>query len=186
MRRIIALDPRRVGGGPGARAPMPDPGSRTPVCRKVPPAIRDAAHLSEPPEKASTGHQLAVFLTRRYPLSTVKSPLVTVACVASVREEVTPMFPPTAAGGPFPRSRREAWARRMAAAALAAIAAVILAGAGAEAASPSDLEVALRALSIRPWWGEAPRLTLAALDGQRHSVDNLRGRAVLLYFWATW
>jgi len=74
----------------------------------------------------------------------------------------------------------------MAAAAFAAIAVVTLAGAGSEARSPSDLEVALRALSIRPWWGEAPRLTLAALDGQRLSVDSLRGRAVLLYFWATW
>jgi len=103
-----------------------------------------------------------------------------------VRDEATPMFPQTAVGEPFSRSRREAWARRMAAAALAAFAAVVLAGSGAEPASPSDLEVALRALSIRPWWGEAPRLTLAALDGPRHSVDSLRGRAVLLYFWATW
>ena len=103
-----------------------------------------------------------------------------------MRKQATPMLLPTTAGGPFSRSRREAWARRMAAAALAAFAAVVLAGSGAEPASPSDLEVALRALSIRPWWGEAPRLTLAALDGQRLSVDSLRGRAVLLYFWATW
>ena len=94
------------------------------------------------------------------------------------------MLRPT--GRPSPRSRRKSWARHMAAAVLAAIAVVALAGASAEADSPSDLEGLLRALSIRPWWGEAPGVTLAALDGQRHSVTTMRGRAVLLYFWATW
>lgn len=55
-----------------------------------------------------------------------------------------------------------------------------------EAASPEDLDPLLRSLSIRPWWGDPPALTLPGLDGQRHALSELRGRAVLLYFWATW
>jgi peroxiredoxin len=49
-----------------------------------------------------------------------------------------------------------------------------------------ELDPLLRALSARPWWGEPPPLRLPGLDGQRHSLAAIRGRVVLLYFWATW
>jgi peroxiredoxin len=56
----------------------------------------------------------------------------------------------------------------------------------APAASPADLDRLLRELSVRPAWGEAPPLVLSGLDGRRYALDTLRGRVVLLYFWATW
>ena len=34
--------------------------------------------------------------------------------------------------------------------------------------------------------GEAPDFTLTALDGSRHTLKSLRGRPVVLNFWATW
>jgi peroxiredoxin len=55
-----------------------------------------------------------------------------------------------------------------------------------DAVSPVDLDRLLRELSVRPAWGEAPRFALSGLDGRRHTLDALRGRVVLLYFWATW
>jgi cytochrome oxidase Cu insertion factor (SCO1/SenC/PrrC family) len=33
---------------------------------------------------------------------------------------------------------------------------------------------------------EAPAFELTTLDGRHIRLDELRGRAVLLYFWATW
>ena len=56
----------------------------------------------------------------------------------------------------------------------------------AAAASPADLDRLLRELSVRPAWGEPPPLALSGLNGQRYALDGLRGRVVLLYFWATW
>jgi hypothetical protein len=55
-----------------------------------------------------------------------------------------------------------------------------------DAIAPEDLDRLLLALSVRPWWGDPPALALVGLDGQRYSLDGLRGRVVLLYFWATW
>ena len=81
---------------------------------------------------------------------------------------------------------RSAVALRMVVAMLVAVAAVSLSGVSADSLSPADLDPLLRALSVRPWWGDPPRLTLVALDGLRYSLDPLRGHAVLLYFWATW
>jgi peroxiredoxin len=54
------------------------------------------------------------------------------------------------------------------------------------AAPPADLDRLLRELSVRPAWGAPPPLVLAGLDGRRYGLDGLRGRVVLLYFWATW
>lgn len=34
--------------------------------------------------------------------------------------------------------------------------------------------------------GEAPGFTLTSLDGARHSLESLRGKRVVLNFWATW
>jgi peroxiredoxin len=54
------------------------------------------------------------------------------------------------------------------------------------AESPADLDRLLRELSVRPVWGEPPGLVLSGLDGRRYALEGLRGRVVLLYFWATW
>ena len=55
-----------------------------------------------------------------------------------------------------------------------------------DAVAPEGLDPLLRALSIRPWWGDPPTLSLAGVDGQHHALGELRGKVVLLYFWATW
>lgn len=58
------------------------------------------------------------------------------------------------------------------------------------AATPSageDLEERLWDLYIVPLDAEpAPAFTLESLAGKRVSLSDFRGRAVLLYFWATW
>jgi hypothetical protein len=56
----------------------------------------------------------------------------------------------------------------------------------ADAVSPEELDPLLRALSVRPWWGDPPSFALAGLDGRRQSLAGLKGQTVLLYFWATW
>jgi cytochrome oxidase Cu insertion factor (SCO1/SenC/PrrC family) len=77
-------------------------------------------------------------------------------------------------------------ALRVVLATLVAVAALSLSGGSADTQSAADVDPLLRALSVRPWWGDPPRLTLVALDGLRYSLDPLRGHVVLLYFWATW
>jgi len=50
-----------------------------------------------------------------------------------------------------------------------------------------DLEERLWDLHIVPLDAEpAPAFTLESLAGERVSLSDWRGRAVLLYFWATW
>ena len=51
---------------------------------------------------------------------------------------------------------------------------------GAETAQREEL---LRAVSERP---QAPALSLSDLDGQQLSLDQFKGRPVLVNFWATW
>jgi cytochrome oxidase Cu insertion factor (SCO1/SenC/PrrC family) len=50
-----------------------------------------------------------------------------------------------------------------------------------------DLEERLWGLHIVPLDAEpAPAFTLESLAGERVSLSDWRGRAVLLYFWAAW
>jgi len=50
-----------------------------------------------------------------------------------------------------------------------------------------DLEERLWDLHIEPRDAEpAPAFTLESLAGERVPLSDWRGRAVLLYFWATW
>lgn len=50
-----------------------------------------------------------------------------------------------------------------------------------------DLEESLWDLHIVPLEAEpAPAFTLESLAGERVSLSDWRGRAVLLYFWAAW
>ena len=79
-------------------------------------------------------------------------------------------------------TRITAWRRGLVSGLLAAG----LAHAPASAASP-DVSEALLAARITPLQGEAPTgFTLADLHGKSVSLADFRGRAVLLYFWATW
>jgi peroxiredoxin len=75
---------------------------------------------------------------------------------------------------------------RGAATAALALLVLALAIAPARAASPDDLDPLLRALSIRPSWGDPPPAAVVGVDGRRRSVSELRGQVALLYFWATW
>jgi cytochrome oxidase Cu insertion factor (SCO1/SenC/PrrC family) len=56
----------------------------------------------------------------------------------------------------------------------------------ASAAAP-DLDAKLDAASITPMHGQVPPpFTLPDLTGKPVSLADFRGRAVMLYFWATW
>ena len=76
--------------------------------------------------------------------------------------------------------------RRIAAvAALALVALLLSLTPGASAAA--DLEDHLWDLQIIPLDGEEPPgFTLEGLQGKPVSLRDLRGRAVFVYFWATW
>ena len=53
--------------------------------------------------------------------------------------------------------------------------------------SSAAIEDLLFDLQIIPMDGQAPRpFTLPSLDGKPLSLSDLKGRAALLYFWATW
>jgi peroxiredoxin len=74
---------------------------------------------------------------------------------------------------------------------LGAVVLVVVVGLGVlagpvHADTPGELDPLLRALSVRPWWGDPPPLAPLGLDGQQRSLRALGGRVVLLYFWATW
>ncbi len=74
------------------------------------------------------------------------------------------------------------------------LAVLVLVGVGAAIAlrpspdrSGDSLGDLMMDLQVTPLDGEAaPPFRLAALGGPRVSLADLRGRAVLLYFWATW
>jgi cytochrome oxidase Cu insertion factor (SCO1/SenC/PrrC family) len=52
--------------------------------------------------------------------------------------------------------------------------------------SAADLEDLLWDLQIIPLEGVAANFGLEDLEGRQVSLNDFRGRAVLLYFWATW
>ncbi len=54
-------------------------------------------------------------------------------------------------------------------------------------AAAADLEDLLWDFQVAPLGGgQPPGFTLESLNGQKVSLSDLRGRAVLVYFWATW
>jgi thiol-disulfide isomerase/thioredoxin len=48
------------------------------------------------------------------------------------------------------------------------------------------LALALAALAIKPPVEPAPRFHATSMDGEKFSNDSLKGKVVLLQFWATW
>jgi cytochrome oxidase Cu insertion factor (SCO1/SenC/PrrC family) len=79
------------------------------------------------------------------------------------------------------RERRGGWARRLG---LTFLVLVVLAGTGA--AAPKAVEDLLLDLQMIPLDGAPPALVGETVDGTRVALAELRGRPVLLYFWATW
>jgi peroxiredoxin len=76
--------------------------------------------------------------------------------------------------------------RRAALALALVILAVSLPTAAADGTPPDILDPLLRNLSVRPVWGDPPPFSLSGLDGRTYSLVSVKGRALLLYFWATW
>ncbi|HEV8587090.1 MAG TPA: redoxin domain-containing protein [Methylomirabilota bacterium] len=66
---------------------------------------------------------------------------------------------------------------------LIALVAAVLVTAAASAAAPD-----FAALHLQPYEPPkpAPAFSLPDLDGKPHTLESLRGRVVVLFFWATW
>jgi cytochrome oxidase Cu insertion factor (SCO1/SenC/PrrC family) len=57
----------------------------------------------------------------------------------------------------------------------------------AAASAAGALDERMRELQIIPLAGQRPHpFTLPGLDGKRVALADLKGKAALLYFWATW
>ena len=64
---------------------------------------------------------------------------------------------------------------------------VVLALAGSSGAAPRAIDDLMMDLSIAPLDPQvAPALSATSLDGRRVTLADLKGKAVLVYFWATW
>ena len=65
--------------------------------------------------------------------------------------------------------------------------ALVVALCAATAVADSELDSALAEFQLVPMRGEnPPPFSLDTLEGKKLSPGDLKGRAVLLYFWATW
>lgn len=64
---------------------------------------------------------------------------------------------------------------------------LVLAAVSGTAATAAPIDSLLADLQIAPLGGQTPPPLIGeGLDGKRVSLADLRGRVVLLYFWATW
>jgi hypothetical protein len=64
---------------------------------------------------------------------------------------------------------------------------VVLAVTGTPDAAPRDLDDLMMAMNIAPFDAQPPPpLAVTTLDGGRVSLAEVKGRAALVYFWATW
>jgi hypothetical protein len=64
---------------------------------------------------------------------------------------------------------------------------VVLALAGSSVAAPRMLEDLMMDLTIAPLDPQVPpALAATSLDGRRVTLADVTGKAVLVYFWATW
>lgn len=61
----------------------------------------------------------------------------------------------------------------------------LLGGLGAAALAAAGPSFA-QGFEVRPWRGARPSFDLRGIDGRTWRLDALRGRAVVLNFWATW
>ncbi len=68
----------------------------------------------------------------------------------------------------------------------AAIVAVLIAVALAAPAGAASLHELGREFGLTPVSAPAPSFRLPTVDGRLLALTDLRGRVVLLYFWATW
>jgi len=63
---------------------------------------------------------------------------------------------------------------------------VLLALSAAPRAAARPLDDLMMDLNIAPLDAQAPPFTVTTLDGGRVTLADVKGRAVLVYFWATW